>query len=640
MVDTPLRASSHQHSPQPFEVISNHTESLLVEELNRLTIQERDNVLHDVHGVCDVKQEDGDQVHSCFGQVEDAISRLPQHKKSGYLQARDLDPFYVTKQDFILMFLRANSFDVEAAAAAIVDYFDTKLDLFGPDKLVKDIDYADLDPSDQICLETGYAQVLPGRDRAGRAIFFITTNHESTPLNRQRVIFFVLMQALQDPETQQLGVVGIIFHVGNKMYSQSKDRGAVWNIARAIAAPPVNYKCVHLCYDNEDLKLLSFVAIMHWARNTRVRCRLHEGSMMESIYHLMTFGMPAEILPFSPSGEPQTEANDDFCRRMKKASEVEDDIMRIVVPGRFDVLWGKGALLQSHFGDMRYEELLDEHLTRFASASELERINISNAIVLEIQAGGGRFLQKDEIGWVEVDDAMARYGVSQELARRCPSISLPLLPSPPPLPVIEQPQQFFHPPSFDLAPVNEVEEPPPYHFPDEVLLAALNSYDRRAKDCKYGKDEPVSNKVVVPAKMDVLLGRGKPLQKHPGNLRYHYIIESYHPQYDVAQKLEKTNLSKAIVEEVKGYGGRFLKQSDAGWVEVDDETARYKVSHTFRNHRIAARQQEKKNGSEESETAGDTENGDAPNEGGDSKSYIFMPDKANPQKKKRKTVKP
>jgi hypothetical protein len=102
------------------------------------------------------------------------------------------------------------------------------------------------------------------------------------------------------------------------------------------------------------------------------------------------------------------------------------------------------------------------------------------------------------------------------------------------------------------------------------------------------------DRVVLPGSFDVLLGRGKPLQKHAGNLRYHHIIENDHDRYERAMKLEKTHISKFIVEKINGSGGRFLKQDEAGWVEIDDAAARYKVSHTFRNHRIAARTAQKK----------------------------------------------
>jgi hypothetical protein len=116
--------------------------------------------------------------------------------------------------------------------------------------------------------------------------------------------------------------------------------------------------------------------------------------------------------------------------------------------------------------------------------------------------------------------------------------------------------------------------------------------------CKKLKKFPTLNdnikRIVVPSPYDVLLGRGKPLQKHPGNLRYHHVVDGYQCEYEKMQKLAKTTLSKMIVDKFKAEGFRFMKQDEGGWIEVDDEAARYKVSHTFRNHRIAARAYERK----------------------------------------------
>lgn len=130
----------------------------------------------------------------------------------------------------------------------------------------------------------------------------------------------------------------------------------------------------------------------------------------------------------------------------------------------------------------------------------------------------------------------------------------------------------------------------------EMRLEGHHDYCRRLRKVAEGGFDNL-HRIVVPGTYDVLLGRGRPLQKHSGNLRYHHIIESYQGRYEKASKLEKTKLSKLIVQTMKNEGGRFLKQDDMGWIEIDDEVARYKVSHTFRNHRIAARVLEKrKNG--------------------------------------------
>ncbi len=165
-----------EHRPvselQPPPVDSNpETEALFAAELSRLSMQERDEVLQDIHGVSDIQQEDPIFVQRCFDDLEEALSLIPVMDKMAYLQARDLDESYVSNKDFLLMFLRANSFDIKSSASRIASFFDVKLSLFGPEKLAKDITYYDLDEDDIQCLESGYAQILPGRDRAGRVIF-------------------------------------------------------------------------------------------------------------------------------------------------------------------------------------------------------------------------------------------------------------------------------------------------------------------------------------------------------------------------------------------------------------------------------------------------------------------------------------
>jgi hypothetical protein len=101
-------------------------------------------------------------------------------------------------------------------------------------------------------------------------------------------------------------------------------------------------------------------------------------------------------------------------------------------------------------------------------------------------------------------------------------------------------------------------------------------------------------RIHVPGPNDVLLGRGKLIQEHTGNLRFRHIVENQREIYEHAMKLEKTLLAREIVEHLQKTGGRFLKRDRAGWAEVDDETARYKVSHSFRNKRLAENQKKGK----------------------------------------------
>lgn len=85
---------------------------------------------------------------------------------------------------------------------------------------------------------------------------------------------------------------------------------------------------------------------------------------------------------------------------------------------------------------------------------------------------------------------------------------------------------------------------------------------------------------------DVLFGRGKTVVEHPGNLKFRNIVGMQMDEYEAASRMEKTSMTEKIVQMVKESDGRFLKRDDGGdWEEVDQETARRKVAHAFRNRR-------------------------------------------------------
>jgi hypothetical protein len=93
-------------------------------------------------------------------------------------------------------------------------------------------------------------------------------------------------------------------------------------------------------------------------------------------------------------------------------------------------------------------------------------------------------------------------------------------------------------------------------------------------------------RVAVPGSFDVLLGRGKLIQEHMGNIRFRHLIEKNGGTYENATKNEKTFLATRMVKIVNDGGGRFLKEDPSGWTEVTDDIARDKLSHSFRNKRL------------------------------------------------------
>ena len=96
---------------------------------------------------------------------------------------------------------------------------------------------------------------------------------------------------------------------------------------------------------------------------------------------------------------------------------------------------------------------------------------------------------------------------------------------------------------------------------------------------------PAMTVVMVPGMHDVLMGRGSTV--HYGNIRLRKIVDDVSQKYESSNLRQKTEIAESVVDQIKSVGGRFLKRKESvgAWVVMDDETARDKVSHRFRNIR-------------------------------------------------------
>jgi hypothetical protein len=146
---------------------------------------------------------------------------------------------------------------------------------------------------------------------------------------------------------------------------------------------------------------------------------------------------------------------------------------------------------------------------------------------------------------------------------------------------------------FSLMGFGIVKEALPFDVDGTVNLEGFSKYMKRIEE-KELREQVGEDRILTPLSNDVLLGRGRPYQEFPGNLRLAEIIDEYRETYQSESKLQKTAMSNKVVTIIKDSGGRFLKKkggSDHGkigivvaeeWVEVVDDVARDKVSHGFR----------------------------------------------------------
>ena len=148
--------------------------SSLVQEWNQLSLQERELVQGEVHGVASgfSVEETPELIQERMEQMDEEINKI--RKKSAYDKAVFLNPSYVKDPDFRIMFLRCENFQPREAAHRIVRFFECRLDFFGPDRFANRLGFLDLDKDDQEYIKSGPIQLLSQKDRSGRAVLWET----------------------------------------------------------------------------------------------------------------------------------------------------------------------------------------------------------------------------------------------------------------------------------------------------------------------------------------------------------------------------------------------------------------------------------------------------------------------------------
>jgi hypothetical protein len=95
--------------------------------------------------------------------------------------------------------------------------------------------------------------------------------------------------------------------------------------------------------------------------------------------------------------------------------------------------------------------------------------------------------------------------------------------------------------------------------------------------------------VVHPRPMDVVFGRGRRCQDHPGNIHFQKLVQSRRLQYRQAKRKEKMLLVQQVIQGVvtgsaTTAGGRFLRHVGSSWYEESftSDAVVQKVAHCLR----------------------------------------------------------
>jgi hypothetical protein len=460
------------------EITQEELDALYAREMWALTGTEREDILYDIHGVAEQVKETPEfctqQIHLLENELYSLVSRRPHKETGAYFTALQQNEAYV--KSLQLMFLRADRWKPREAADRMISFFTTKLALFGSSSLTEHITIdRHLSKDDREALESGFFQLLTVRDTTGRAILmgipplrnykhpdnlvrervdaqgrfdsdtYIYIGRSSPvfrPSAQKRAFFYIVMMALEDVETQTAGVVMVGFNMGSKRVVDRKAAFAVQSTKRVL---PFRVVSIHYCYDDVRFRVMMTLGMLMMGASRRVRFRAHFGNYKDVLYKLSTFGIPSSALPIAPDGEPKFKSHRTWLKQRngqeRKQAMGNLPLSIVVVPGRFDILLGRGKPIQGktlsstvetrpnihsltyisleeHFGNIRYHSLLDHYQDAYDRSLKFQKMKISQKILDTVAEYEGRFLKEEGAGWVEVDSVATREKVGHAFRTR------------------------------------------------------------------------------------------------------------------------------------------------------------------------------------------------------------------------------
>jgi hypothetical protein len=302
--------------PTPAEI-----QSIIAKDLTELSNEEREKAFEDVHGISSQTREDPFFINSCLNELEEHLNTLKPN--TSYELAESASPEYVRNTDFRLMFIRADFYVAKAAAKRMIKFLDLKRKLFGEDKLGREITLDDFDEDSMDVVKSGYAQISPCKDRAGRPIVFFIQKHKKfkkpedvvcikkyvyrslcagaeirhlfsvdTTLIigdlffwfQTRAGFYMYMLATKTPEAQKKGISCVYYYMDSGEDGVASLQSTNSEVRKSL---PVYFASLHLCYNDEAVWNYTCENVKKLNASARARFRPHGGTSFMAVWFVL-----------------------------------------------------------------------------------------------------------------------------------------------------------------------------------------------------------------------------------------------------------------------------------------------------------------------------------------------------------------
>lgn len=255
--------------------------------------------------------ETAEMIEKGLKDIETELAKIPTKDKVGWEQAKQKCPT-LTGDDSKLMFLRAEVFNADLAAARLCSYWTRRISLFGPDKAFSPLTQQEGLKDEHIVLGMGFMQLLPDKDPIGKSVFFVDpSKQDSTKYGRDQMIkaaWYLLLAGLENEEAQKKGIVFISYPRHTK--ASQFDRVAVQAIVSSIRSIlPVRVAAFHICHPPFFFAMIFPIVKIFLGARLRKRVLVHSGGDAKVLKQMEHYGLSNYHLPTELGGDIKLDVN-------------------------------------------------------------------------------------------------------------------------------------------------------------------------------------------------------------------------------------------------------------------------------------------------------------------------------------------
>lgn len=436
------------------EIYVKQANDMLTDAISQMSTQDRNVINEEVHGVRVLTpKENPTLLQQSLIDLDTFLNKMvtePPFLKKAYdlSQSQDFnrnpEPYdsqsncihspqkyiYTNDINFRLRFLRCEYFDAEKAAIRIIKYLDLALDIFGEYALRRPILLSDFNKEEMKVLRSGFVQLLPYRDRAGRPIlaFVGDLGFNYDWRIKIKIIFYMFYVAGGDVESQRKGIILVTWphsQPSNSSFSLGKDEQKF--LKRIFDNTSIRICAVHCCIpDTFFFRVLRPIIIGAASHLLRSRLKFFDATGVERHYVLKGYGIPTEIIPITDTGNIKTvflkqwiklriileneggrkSTDEEHAKNIPWSNFSFSPIVEF--PSSCDVLYRTGTTTSYHSGNAVFRELIEAKLEEFKTRPEVSFSMLGDELINEIfELRKGRFLKWDKRGyWVVMNDRL------------------------------------------------------------------------------------------------------------------------------------------------------------------------------------------------------------------------------------------